>query len=189
MSFFFVSGFGSGAYSAKLLNGTRQRFSGLAGRASVAITLLRMLATGGPIESNRLMGVAAEALHFQIQVPRIRASPALAMAGLAPERRACSRLRRRAGRLPCALLPPAQPMPGLNRRKSSLATCYPCAHQSAAASDRQIINPLGAGPGRILRVVGVDRTHAADDRLGEKTCCRRLSAPGLSCTRAGHTCD
>jgi hypothetical protein len=28
-SFFFVSGFGSGAYSAKLLNGTRQRFSGL----------------------------------------------------------------------------------------------------------------------------------------------------------------
>jgi hypothetical protein len=29
MSFFLVSGFGSGAYSAKLLNGTRQRFSGL----------------------------------------------------------------------------------------------------------------------------------------------------------------
>jgi hypothetical protein len=27
-SFFFVSGFGSGAYSARLLNGTRQRFSG-----------------------------------------------------------------------------------------------------------------------------------------------------------------
>ena len=27
-SFFFVSGFGSGAYSAKLLNGTTQRFSG-----------------------------------------------------------------------------------------------------------------------------------------------------------------
>ena len=27
-SFFFVSGFGSGAYSAKLLNGTRQRPSG-----------------------------------------------------------------------------------------------------------------------------------------------------------------
>ena len=27
-SFFFVSGLGSGAYSAKLLNGTRQRFSG-----------------------------------------------------------------------------------------------------------------------------------------------------------------
>lgn len=65
----------AGAYSAKLLNGTRQRFSGLAGRASVATTLLRMLVTGGPIESNRLMGVAAEALHFQIQVPRIRASP------------------------------------------------------------------------------------------------------------------
>jgi hypothetical protein len=28
-SFFFVSGFGSGAYSAKLLAGTKQRFSGL----------------------------------------------------------------------------------------------------------------------------------------------------------------
>jgi hypothetical protein len=28
-SFFLVSGFGSGAYSAKLLAGTRQRFSGL----------------------------------------------------------------------------------------------------------------------------------------------------------------
>jgi hypothetical protein len=27
-SFFLVSGFGSGAYSAKLLNGTKQRFSG-----------------------------------------------------------------------------------------------------------------------------------------------------------------
>jgi hypothetical protein len=27
-SFFLVSGFGSGAHSAKLLNGTRQRFSG-----------------------------------------------------------------------------------------------------------------------------------------------------------------
>jgi hypothetical protein len=32
MSSFLVSGFGSGAYSAKLLNGTRQRFSGLSQR-------------------------------------------------------------------------------------------------------------------------------------------------------------
>jgi Transposase domain (DUF772) len=34
MSFFFVSRLGSGAYSAKLLNGTRQRFSGFSNRAS-----------------------------------------------------------------------------------------------------------------------------------------------------------
>ena len=34
-SFFFVSGLGSGAYSAKLLNGTRQRLSGFSHLANV----------------------------------------------------------------------------------------------------------------------------------------------------------
>src|SRR3974377_692993 len=41
-SFFLVSGFGSGAYSAKLLAGTRQRFSGLSDiRHGGALVLLR----------------------------------------------------------------------------------------------------------------------------------------------------
>src|SRR6202022_2839174 len=48
MSFFFVSGFGSGAYSAKLLNGTRQRFSGFSHPRQCGDDVLRMLVTGGP---------------------------------------------------------------------------------------------------------------------------------------------
>jgi hypothetical protein len=44
-SFFFVSGFGSGAYSAKLLNGTRQRFSGLSQPRQCGDDVLRMLVT------------------------------------------------------------------------------------------------------------------------------------------------
>jgi hypothetical protein len=47
-SFFLVSGFGSGAYSAKLLNGTKQRFSGLSQPPQCGDEVLRMLVTGGP---------------------------------------------------------------------------------------------------------------------------------------------
>src|SRR6476659_8118305 len=49
-SFFFVSGFGSGAYSAKLLAGTRHRFSGLSQPRQCGDEVLRMLVTGGPPE-------------------------------------------------------------------------------------------------------------------------------------------
>src|SRR4029077_17246993 len=47
-SFFFVSGFGSGAYSAKLLTGTKHRFSGLSQPRQCGDDVLRMLVTGGP---------------------------------------------------------------------------------------------------------------------------------------------
>src|SRR5712671_1995386 len=47
-SFFLVCGFGSGAYSAKLLNGTRQRFSGFSQARQCGEEVLRMLVTGGP---------------------------------------------------------------------------------------------------------------------------------------------
>ena len=47
-SLFFVSGFGSGAYSAKLLNGTRQRFSGFSQPRQCGEEVLRMFVTGGP---------------------------------------------------------------------------------------------------------------------------------------------
>src|SRR3979490_2448103 len=47
-SFFLVSGFGSGAYSAKLLNGTRQRCSGFSQPRQCGDDVLRMLVTGGP---------------------------------------------------------------------------------------------------------------------------------------------
>jgi hypothetical protein len=47
-SFFLVTGFGSGAYSAKLLNGTKQRFSGLSQARQCGEAVLRMLVTGGP---------------------------------------------------------------------------------------------------------------------------------------------
>jgi hypothetical protein len=48
MSSFLISGFGSGAYSAKLLNGTRQRFSGLSQPRQCGENVLRMFVTGGP---------------------------------------------------------------------------------------------------------------------------------------------
>ena len=48
MSFFLVSGFGSGAYSAKLLAGTSQRFSGFSHMRQWGDDVLRMLVTGGP---------------------------------------------------------------------------------------------------------------------------------------------
>jgi hypothetical protein len=47
-SFFFVSGFGSRAYSAKLLKWTRQRFSGFSHPRQCGEAVLRMLVTGGP---------------------------------------------------------------------------------------------------------------------------------------------
>src|SRR5262245_18777224 len=47
-SFFLVSGFGSGAYSAKLLNGSRQRFSAFSQPRVCGELVLRMLVTGGP---------------------------------------------------------------------------------------------------------------------------------------------
>ena len=46
--FFFVSGFVSGAYSAKLLAGTRQRFSRFGQPRQCWDDVLRMLVTGGP---------------------------------------------------------------------------------------------------------------------------------------------
>src|SRR5262245_1228713 len=47
-SLFFVSGFGSGAYSAKLLAGTKHRLSGLSHMRQCGDDVLRMLVTGGP---------------------------------------------------------------------------------------------------------------------------------------------
>jgi hypothetical protein len=47
-SFFLVSGFGSGAYSAKLLNGTKQRFSGFSQPRQCGEEVFRMFVTGGP---------------------------------------------------------------------------------------------------------------------------------------------
>jgi hypothetical protein len=47
-SFFFVTGFGSGAYSAKLLAGTKQRLSGLSQACQCGDDALRMSVTGGP---------------------------------------------------------------------------------------------------------------------------------------------
>jgi hypothetical protein len=47
-SFFLVSGFGSGAYSAKLLAGTKHRLSGLSHPRQCGDEVLRMLVTGGP---------------------------------------------------------------------------------------------------------------------------------------------
>ena len=46
--FFLVSGFGSGAYSAKLLAGTRQRFPGLSHMRQCGDDVLQLLVTGGP---------------------------------------------------------------------------------------------------------------------------------------------
>ena len=52
-SFFLVSGFGSGAYSAKLLAGTKQRFSALSHARQCGDEVLRMLVTGGPSYVNK----------------------------------------------------------------------------------------------------------------------------------------
>jgi hypothetical protein len=49
-SFLLVSGFGSGAYSAKLLAGTRERFSGFSQPRQCGDDVLRMLVTGGPVK-------------------------------------------------------------------------------------------------------------------------------------------
>jgi hypothetical protein len=47
-SFFLVTGFGSGEYSAKLLAGTRQRFLGPNHARQCGDEVLRILVTGGP---------------------------------------------------------------------------------------------------------------------------------------------
>src|SRR6202045_3406834 len=47
-SFFLVSGFGSGAYSEKLLAGTRHRLSGFSQPRQCGEAVLRILVTGGP---------------------------------------------------------------------------------------------------------------------------------------------
>src|SRR3954451_13598350 len=47
-SFFLVSGLGFGAYSAKLLAGTRHRFSGLSHMRQCGEDVLRIFVTGGP---------------------------------------------------------------------------------------------------------------------------------------------
>jgi hypothetical protein len=47
-SFLPVSGFGSGAYSAKLFAGTRQRFSGFNQPRQCGEVVLRILVTGKP---------------------------------------------------------------------------------------------------------------------------------------------
>src|ERR1700721_1508944 len=47
-SFFLVSGFGSGAYSAKLLNGPKHGFWGLSHARQCGDDVLRMLVIGGP---------------------------------------------------------------------------------------------------------------------------------------------
>src|SRR5258705_9873824 len=47
-SFFLVSGFGSGAYSAKELNGTRHRFSSFSQPRQCGEDVFRMLVTGNP---------------------------------------------------------------------------------------------------------------------------------------------
>jgi hypothetical protein len=48
-SFFLVCGFGSGAYSAKLLAGTWQRLSGFSQARQCGEEVLRILVTGGPL--------------------------------------------------------------------------------------------------------------------------------------------
>ena len=47
-SFFFVSGFGSSAHSAKLLPGTKQRLSGVSHMRQCGEVVVRMFVTGGP---------------------------------------------------------------------------------------------------------------------------------------------
>ena len=47
-SFFFISGFGSGAYSAKLFAGTKQRLSGFSHMRQCGEDAFRIFVTGGP---------------------------------------------------------------------------------------------------------------------------------------------
>jgi hypothetical protein len=65
-SFFLVSGFGSGAYSAKLFTGTRQRFSGLSQPRQCGDDVLRMLVTGGlPVRGGGGMPSASWSAHVR----------------------------------------------------------------------------------------------------------------------------
>src|SRR3981189_1591328 len=58
-SFFLVSGFVSGAYSAKLFAGTRQRFSGLRQTRQCGDDVFLMLVTGYPPSLRHLRGTAS----------------------------------------------------------------------------------------------------------------------------------
>ena len=64
-SFFFVSGFGYGAYSAKLLAGTKQRFSGFS-QLRRGDDALRMFVTGASLArgDGGLVGGPAEEMHI-----------------------------------------------------------------------------------------------------------------------------
>src|SRR4029078_9523957 len=73
-SFFFVSGFGSGVYSAKLLAGTKQRFSGFSQPRQCGDAVLRMLVTGSP------PGVGGGGMPQRISIIS-SASPPLRMTG------------------------------------------------------------------------------------------------------------
>jgi hypothetical protein len=68
-SFFLVCGFGSGAYSAKLFAGTRQRFSGFNHICQCGEEVLRMLVTGGPAIFG---GVIDETLIAEAKIKGIR---------------------------------------------------------------------------------------------------------------------
>src|SRR5258705_12795803 len=71
-SFFLVSGFGSGAYSAKLLAGTKQRFSGLSQPRQCGDDVLRILVTGGPpVRGGGGMPHRIRALSVPVSVLRI----------------------------------------------------------------------------------------------------------------------
>ena len=66
-SFFLVTGFGSGAYSAKLLAGTKHRLSGLTHIRQCGDDVLRMLVTGGPPVRGGGMTTIALAALFRSQ--------------------------------------------------------------------------------------------------------------------------
>jgi hypothetical protein len=72
-----VSGFGSGAYSEKLLAGTRHRFSGFDQPRQCGDDVLRMLVTGGPPNlggggitpaHHRLLAVGADVTHYRRRI-------------------------------------------------------------------------------------------------------------------------
>jgi hypothetical protein len=77
-----------------------------------------------------------------------------------PESRACacSTPRRRAGRLPCVLPPPAPPLPGSMRRKSSRVTWCPC--------ERGCAGPLWTGKPLQIAVDGLPGTTEATQHPG-----------------------
>jgi hypothetical protein len=73
-----VSGFGSGAYSEKLLAGTMHLFSGFSQLRQCSEEVLRMLVTGGPLNfggrgmPQRIMVSSRSAPALRTQVPDSR---------------------------------------------------------------------------------------------------------------------